>query len=330
MPQGKSLRPTFTEELKEVIQFDAIIHIETIQELWSGNGTIVRLHLAGSTEKSVIVKRIAPPKKAHHSRGWNSDAGHQRKLRSYEVEATWYTEFNDRTNDQCRTPKLLGYRSFPRHSLLILEDLNQAGFTLRKNTLTKAEIKQCLWWLAAFHALFMHTKPTGLWQIGTYWQLETRPSEFEAMAEGPLKDHAHVIHEKLNACQFQTLVHGDAKYANFCFSQDGAVSAVDFQYVGRGCGMKDVAYLMSCIEGGISSDEMQDSFLSHYFSALRIQLQLHNASVDFNALEQEWRSLYPIAWADFQRFLVGWAPGHWKSNAYSRKKVLEALKEIEK
>jgi Ser/Thr protein kinase RdoA (MazF antagonist) len=61
---------------------------------------------------------------------------------------------------------------------------------------------------------------------------------------------AAVIDQVLNNCSYQTIVHGDAKLANFCFSKEGAVSAVDFQYVGGGCGMKDVAYFLgSCLTG---------------------------------------------------------------------------------
>jgi thiamine kinase-like enzyme len=320
--------PSLTQELREVIDFDEITKVETIQQLWSGYGTLIRLYLSGSTEKSIIVKRISPPEKANHPRGWDSDVGHQRKLRSYEVETNWYTDFNGRTTDQCRTPNLIGFKKFPSHSILILEDLNQSGFTLRKNKLTTAEIKRCLAWLAAFHALFMKAQPSGLWDIGTYWQLETRQHELNAMADGQLKDNANAIHQKLLKCQYQTLVHGDAKYANFCFAHDGSVAAVDFQYVGRGCGMKDVAYLLSCIEGGITSVEMEEAFLSHYFSTLRTHLESQNSLVDFKALEYEWRSLYPFAWADFERFLAGWAPGHWKSNRYSKQQVKKVLDEL--
>ena len=44
-------------------------------------------------------------------------------------------------------------------------------------------------------------------------------------------------------------MHGDAKLANFLFTSDHSqVAGVDFQYVGGGCGMKDVAYLLSCLD----------------------------------------------------------------------------------
>jgi thiamine kinase-like enzyme len=63
-----------------------------------------------------------------------------------------------------------------------------------------------------------------------------------------LKEAAPVIDEKLNTCAYKTFVHGDAKLANFCFAPDGQVAGVDFQYVGGGCGMKDVAYFIgSCL-----------------------------------------------------------------------------------
>ena len=39
--------------------------------------------------------------------------------------------------------------------------------------------------------------------------------------------------------------------------------------------------------------------------------------VDAQALQEEWRSLYPIAWADFERFMSGWNPAHRKLTDYS-------------
>lgn len=70
----------------------------------------------------------------------------------------------------------------------------------------------------------------------------TRPDELSAMKPSHLKGAAEAIDSKLNQCKFQTIVHGDAKVANFCFTPDSkSIAAVDFQYVGSGCGMKDVA-----------------------------------------------------------------------------------------
>lgn len=313
------------EELRPLVNFERITRLETIQSLWSGYGSLLRIWLSGSESPSVIVKHIAPPAAAKHPRGWNSNIGHQRKLRSYEVEAAWYQHFNHRTNKLCRTPQLLGFKQLTGHSLLVLEDLDSAGFKLRKSKLNSEQIRHCLSWLAAFHAQFMNEEPVGLWKIGTYWQLDTRPEEFETMAKGPLKAHARAIHESLNQARFQTLVHGDAKYANFCFSKRGAVAAVDFQYIGRGCGMKDVAYLLSCIEGGITSVTEEEALLSRYFSILQTQLKAKATKLDFAALEKEWRTLYAFAWADFERFLLGWAPGHWKSSEYSAYQVAKAL-----
>jgi len=133
----------------------------------------------------------------------------------------------------------------------------------------------------------------------------------------------------LNSAQYQTLIHGDAKVANFCFSADGqSVAAVDFQYVGGGCGMKDVAYFFgSCL----SEDECEawlDELLDEYFIVLRQALNARHHDINFDALESEWRQLFPVAWVDFHRFLLGWMPNHWKVNDYSRRVTAQVLAQL--
>ena len=64
--------------------------VETIQDLWSGYGSIQRW---ASNESCVIVKHIKFPTERMHSRGWNSEFGHLRKVRSYEVERYWYSHY---------------------------------------------------------------------------------------------------------------------------------------------------------------------------------------------------------------------------------------------
>ena len=51
-------------------------------------------------------------------------------------------------------------------------------------------------------------------------------------------------------------------------------------------------------------------------------------AVDAEALETEWRALYPVAWADFERFMMGWSPGHRKLTEYSDATTDRALEAV--
>lgn len=182
------------------------------------------------------------------------------------------------------------------------------------------EIAQCLKWLAEFHTTYLGQNPVGLWPKGTYWHLETRPQELQALDDQELKEAAPLIDQKLNSAKFKTFVHGDAKLANFCFSSDGSVAGVDFQYVGGGCGMKDVAYFIGSCLNEDQCEQFEDKILDTYFT------HFHESSGIINEeLEAEWRSLYRVAWADFHRFLKGWSPGHWKINSYSERITKEVI-----
>ena len=167
-----------------------------------------------------------------------------------------------------------------------------------------------------------------MWQIGTYWHLHTRPDELVALKDLGLKNAAQKIDALLNNCQYKTLVHGDAKLANFCFSETpGKVSALDFQYVGGGCGMKDLVYLIGSCFNEADCAKYEARMIDFYFKEL--QKSLANSAVDFDALETEWREMFPVAWTDFHRFIKGWSPGHWKINDYSEKlakQVIDRLK----
>lgn len=303
---------------------------QSIQSLWSNYGEIYKADLIFPDDTlKVVIKDIYPPSKMQHPRGWNTNVSHQRKLKSYQVEENWYKNYAKRCDETCKVPKL--YTSFfdDQRSIFILEDLDVSGFALRKSELSSDEANVCLKWLANFHAEFMSTTPLKLWNKGSYWHLDTRQEEWEQMPTSELKKHAGTLDNKLNNAKFKTLIHGDAKLANFCFTQDMSnVSAVDFQYVGGGCGIKDVVYFMgSCL----SSDECEkhaSSLLDSYFSMLKIALEERNFQENFNELEKEWRSLFSIAWTDFTRFLMGWMPGHQKINAYSLKLMEEALFKI--
>ena len=283
---------------------ERVVRTERIQSLWSGYGEILRVHLDAG---SAVVKWAKAP------RGEKGDVSHARKCRSYEVEHAWYRHFAARCPS--RMPALLGSRAGAGEWLFVLEDLDAAGYAGRRHRLTSAEMELCLAWLAELHAAFVGVAPEGLWKVGTYWHLATRPDELRAMEDDALRAAAPILDKRLREARFQTIVHGDAKPANFCFARTG-VAALDFQYIGGGCGMKDIAYLVDDADPG----SWLDSYFRHFRAA--------KPAVDVDALESEWRALYPIAYADYARFLAGWAKDHWRRDRHAQAAVATILRQL--
>ncbi len=316
----------FQQILLNATGAESIQEIDTIQTLWSGYGSIVRYAVQGGAMGSIVVKRIALSSNGRHPRGWNTDLSHRRKLRSYQVETAWYRHWSGHCDESCRVPACLAFAERGGELLIALEDLDASGYPGRRSTVSAIELQACLAWLANFHATFMGLHPEGLWPTGTYWHLETRPDELAALKDAALKKAAGEIDRKLRNSPFQTFVHGDAKLANFCFSSDGRrAAAVDFQYVGGGCGVKDVAYFIgSCLDEE-ACQRHETELLDIYFRSLKAALQRHGKHIDADAVERDWRALYPFAWTDFHRFLKGWSPGHWKLHGYSERLAREVV-----
>lgn len=307
----------------------SVISKKTIQSLWSGYGEIFRCQLAGGKYEQIVVKHVKLPKGHSHPRGWNTDISHQRKLRSYQVEMHWYKELAKRADDSCKIPKMIHCWQQEGEMLMVMEDLNASGYPERKSAVNLTEIKNCLTWLANFHSTYMMQKPDGLWEIGSYWHLDTRPEELQVMQDLELQHAAQAIDNKLNGAKYQTIIHGDAKLANFCFSKDASqVAAVDFQYVGGGCGMKDVAYFLSSCLLEKDCVQYEEELLNHYFGVLKNNLNNSPLPINTQEVIKDWTVLYKYAWADFYRFLDGWSPRHWKMHEYSKKMKVEVLKEL--
>ena len=300
---------------------------ELIQSLWSGYGKIIRCSLEGSVLDSVVVKHVHWSDAAHHPRGWNTSLSHERKVRSYQVETAFYSDWAVRCSDGCRVPACYALETHGDEVFMVMEDLDASGYGERRRYISDNDIYACLSWLAHFHAVFMNKDPAGLWPVGTYWHLETRPDELAALDDPGLKNAAAAIDRRLDEARFKTLVHGDAKLANFCFSNVRKdVAAVDFQYVGGGCGMKDVAYFLGSCLNEDECEARESELLDYYFRTL--EKCMDGGSASFQCLEQEWRDLYPLAWTDFFRFLQGWSPGHWKINSYSKRLARQVLEEL--
>ena len=325
-PEKGAMQASVRSRILKITQAEEISQVELIQPLWNNYGTLSRVHLVGGLHASVVVKHIKIPQDPGHPRGFGGSLSRERKQRSYQVETAWYLHHNAKVTKDAPTPRCLDAFAEGGELFLLLEDLETCGFTRVRSSLSTEDIKGVLKWLASFHARFLGDTGDGLWSTGTYWHLATRPEELERIQGTRLHRFAALLDARLRCGDFPTIVHGDAKLANFLFHEDRSeVAAVDFQYVGCGAAMKAVSYFLGSCLSGAECESRESELLGLYFLELRACLP---AQIDVDALEREWRSLYSVAWADFQRFMLGWSPGHRKLTDYSDSLTDKAIDQI--
>ena len=344
------MNPSVCRRVLTATKSEVITGTEVIQPLWNHYGLLSRIFLEGGSYSSVILKHIQIPSHGQHPKGFATGLSQQRKLRSYQVEQVWYQHYNQKLLTTplhpslaapiCRTPQCIDTFHIDDEIFLLLEDLTTCGFVPQSSLTTWGQVESVLEWLAHFHAHFLHCQESegdnalraeGLWETGSYWHLATRPDEWSKIRGSTLHWVAPLIDSRLSSTSFQTIIHGDAKLANFCFHDtELAVAAVDFQYVGRGCGMRDLAYFVGSIFGETESERYETMILDHYFSYLRTSLEgsHHDQTMMIQRIEEEWRELYPVCWADFQRFLLGWSPQHYKHNSYTNTTTAKVIDTI--
>lgn len=289
---------------------------ETVTTLWAGYGRILRYHTREATPRSVIVKQIRFPEARA------LDLGHQRKVRSYAVERTFYEKFAQFSRERARVPELLAASRQGEELWLVLEDIDAAGFPGRPRAGRADVTRAGLEWLAAFHAAHLGRTPSGLWEEGSYWHLGTRPDEHRSINGHPLHELAPELDRRLRRARHRTLVHGDPKLENFC-SEVGPsprFAAVDFQYVGGGVGVRDVVYFIGSAISPARVEADLPRLLCDYFRALERELRAQGATnAEMSEVEAEWRELAPVAWLDFYRFTLGWSPAWAQSDLYAQK-----------
>jgi hypothetical protein len=312
------------ERIRRLTGADAVTLDERLQALWGGYGELWRAELRhGSASARVVVKSVRPPRD-------DSSRSHRRKLRSYEVEQAFYQRYAARCNETpgCRVPRPWELGEDDGGWLFVLEDLDASGFRQRRAHASVVDINATLRWLAGFHARFLAVAPDGLWKVGTYWHLGTRPDELGKMRHDALRAAAGRLDGALSGARFKTFVHGDAKLENVCFGgTEGEVALVDFQYVGGGVGIKDVAYFLSSCLDAHECESLVPRYLDEYFRALGSALagNAGDQTVDGAALEREWRELFPLAWVDFYRFLLGWTHDELARDPYAERLTREVL-----
>jgi aminoglycoside phosphotransferase (APT) family kinase protein len=270
------------------VSIDRVSNEKQLAQLWAGYGSVnsFTCYLSNGEEVLLVIKRVNPP--------LASSISHDRKLRSYHIEASFYAEVSPiiktivtEVNVKCAIPypyliesaeieddeSESNGRQNPSFQFL-LSDL-RSQFPDECYSIDERRTMTALRWLASFHAIFWEheailsnqtegradeeLKGPKLWEHGGYWHLDTRLEEWEDIDSSwlMLKNCAFAIDERMKADgkTMKTLVHGDFKAANVLFNVEGTdCGVVDFQYCGTGYGMKDVVMF---IVSSMSSKTLQ-------------------------------------------------------------------------
>jgi hypothetical protein len=297
-----------------------------IATLWAGMGSIVHLQCkdASGGTKTLIAKHI----KCSSPRSF----GDKRKRDSYHVEASFYgSEYNKELSERHICCRGLHTEDDGNGEITILmTPLPNSTVHYMKDDVAKAAVRS----VSLLHSYFWGNEKAeaaveaGLAAQGTYWYLDTRPDEYESMNKyglsGKLRKAARVIDEALKSHQYQTICHGDLKACNMSISESSSyVTFIDFQYMGKACPAKDLAYLFCC--GMDIDDDLEER-------QERGMLELYIQELTANGIGKDGKTLVPtlneltealdLAYCDLYRWMLGW--GVW-GNGFLEGRVEKVL-----
>ena len=282
----------------------ATVNMRSKARLWAGMGNIYEVECPSSVQKTLIIKYIHP----RFAKNAKLSLGDQRKWDSYHVEANFY-EHHAEHLIKMGVPLPPPYK-VERHDttiIICMGALPEADYYSNQN-------EGVMKWLARFHAATWNKSSEGAVQpVGSYWHLDTRPSEWEDIPrngwEGRLKLAARAIDNRLKRDPLQCWVHGDTKDANILLAENGAdIAFCDFQYCGAGPPSKDLAYFLCT--NMVSDAEERKELVDLYFEELCQHLR-ENPSVTEKQMptRQQLDDSLELAFCDFCRFMAGW--GYW-------------------
>lgn len=294
--------------------------MDDICSLWKGYGHVYHIEATDcdNVRRDVIIKHVDIPTTSGSVESLSED--HLRKVHSYAVESVFYKELSEcMIESGVNVPRMYCVEgeigSQGGTMSIAMEDVRNLGphYQRKANVLDMEEGKALLDWLARFHAVNWKAVPTeggtmGLWSEGSFWQLDSRTTEFGQIEDDWRMLHTigQYVHEQLQRSSFRTVIHGDAKSANFFFYKTGgatvSIAGYDFQYCGFADGMRDVAYVLCCSIQPDLVEAFEEELLMHYHQALLAHLeQLHAEEYTFDQLQKH----FDLCVVDLARFMSG-------------------------
>ncbi|TXC85133.1 phosphotransferase [Luteibaculum oceani] len=281
----------------------ALATLERRKTLWADYGCLYALQGQG---KKLVLKHYQWPEEDSIQDEAQRFAV-ARKRSSFRNELIWYRDMP--MAQQAGIPLAYGFEENNREIIIVLDDLESMGFVCNPQPLRSHHVKACLEFLVDFHIRNLNVNEA---HKGGYWHLETRPFEFDKMEGGFFKDNAQTWDQTIKNAQFKTIIHGDAKPANYALNNDNNVIAYDFQYWGQGIGTQDlVCYLYSICE----NQKDWTSYTNLYFDLLQQQMEFFEVEGG-KEIVKEWKAMVEVCKNDYQRFLLGWNPDHYKVSRY--------------
>jgi hypothetical protein len=188
---------------------------------------------------------------------------------------------------------------------------------------------------------------SSVWLNGGYTYLATRRKEYASLAADPTSEWSGALCTPLPASglsiaemvaqvltprgrECETLIHGDVKSENLFTTRSGSeVAFYDFQYVGLGLGVCDLAKLFTCSvpvhmlteddsSDELSMDEREKQLLKLYHENLLVGT---DKVYDWDTFIKHWEA----ALVDWLRFQASW--GFWGNTEWLEARVRSILKD---
>ncbi|OTA23215.1 hypothetical protein BTJ68_14329 [Hortaea werneckii EXF-2000] len=335
-----------------------------LQRLWAGYGHICHIEAApvdngrttdGGTLSSFILKLVSPPPtSSSQTSSSTEDEGHLRKLISYQVEQYFYTHLAASLPADVAVAACEGSIHHQPSAgddgeengaqptiALMLEDLRE-GFPIageKRTALEEQHVFAALDWLAKFHG-YLATRRKEYADL-----LEDADSEWSSALCRPVPSVdaslaelvAQVLSPNVSSqatssaiSAYETLIHGDVKSENlFANTEGSAVAFFDFQYVGMGLGVCDLAKLFTCSVSMhmLTTEALTGDVALAMTPGERGLLQRYQRTISsISGKEYPWQELemhWSTALVDWLRFQASW--GFWGNTSWLEARVRHIL-----